>query len=286
MLDLKRVQAFVVVAETGSVAKAAARLRISESPLSRQVIALERELAVALFARRGRRLQLTDAGRRLLGQAQALLAQAAELERGVDAGRTAAGPVRLGLHGSVAWHAGIGRAVRALRERHPGIELALSVPPPAALASALRDGAVDLALLRRPAAQAGLSSRRIALEPLVLAASPALGELTLKRLAGLPWFEPVGRPPSALQTALDAAGLAQRQRIEVPDLAVSVALVRSGVGVLLTQAGVANALAGVRVVPPPFACPPLEVHLAWRRRTGPASAAVTTVEELLERCLV
>ena len=55
-MDLKRLQTFVVVADLGTVSKAALRLRISQSALSRQISNLEYECGFKLFDRIGRRL--------------------------------------------------------------------------------------------------------------------------------------------------------------------------------------------------------------------------------------
>jgi len=71
-MDLRRVKAFIAVAETLSVTKAAERLHISQPPLSRHIHQLEEELGVTLFVRHRQGVTLTEAGRRLLDKARAL----------------------------------------------------------------------------------------------------------------------------------------------------------------------------------------------------------------------
>src|SRR6476646_3203651 len=89
-MDLRRLRTFVAVTELGTVSKAALRLRISQSALSRQISDLERELRVRLFDRVGRRLVPTAIGEELLEDCRGVLAQVrslgerAELLRGVD----------------------------------------------------------------------------------------------------------------------------------------------------------------------------------------------------------
>ena len=77
-MDLRRVKAFIAVAETLSVTKAAERLHISQPPLSRHIHQLEEELGVTLFVRHRHGVTLTDAGRRLLEKARSLEAAASD----------------------------------------------------------------------------------------------------------------------------------------------------------------------------------------------------------------
>ena len=64
-MDLKQLDYFVHVAELGSFSRAATRLAVAQSALSRQVRGLEVELRQPLFERTGRGVTLTEAGRRL-----------------------------------------------------------------------------------------------------------------------------------------------------------------------------------------------------------------------------
>lgn len=80
-MDLRQLRYFVTVATTENIAQASERLHISASPLSRQIIRLEEALGVVLFERERKRLKLTEAGRRLLTEARALLQQADTLAR-------------------------------------------------------------------------------------------------------------------------------------------------------------------------------------------------------------
>lgn len=77
--DLHRLRAFVAVADELNFHRAAARLNMTQSPLSRLVKKLEDELGVALFQRSRNRVALTAAGQHLVPQAHALLDSAARL---------------------------------------------------------------------------------------------------------------------------------------------------------------------------------------------------------------
>jgi DNA-binding transcriptional LysR family regulator len=83
-MDLKRLRTFVVVCDLGTVSKAALRLRISQSALSRQISDLEYECGFKLFDRIGRRLFLTSRGEQLLGECRGVLGQLASLGERIE----------------------------------------------------------------------------------------------------------------------------------------------------------------------------------------------------------
>ena len=83
-MDLKRLRTFVAVAELGTVSKAALRLRISQSALSRQISDLEYECGFKLFDRIGRRLFLTTRGEQLLEDCRGVLGQIGSLGERIE----------------------------------------------------------------------------------------------------------------------------------------------------------------------------------------------------------
>jgi len=74
--DLRRLHAFVIVAEELHFRRAAARLLITQSPLSRIIKGLEHDIGVALFIRNRRKVELTPAGEALLDGVRDVLAGA------------------------------------------------------------------------------------------------------------------------------------------------------------------------------------------------------------------
>ena len=83
-MDLKRLRTFVTVADLGTVSKAALRLRISQSALSRQISDLEYECGFKLFDRIGRRLFLTTRGEQLLEDCRGVLGQMGSLGERIE----------------------------------------------------------------------------------------------------------------------------------------------------------------------------------------------------------
>jgi DNA-binding transcriptional LysR family regulator len=79
-MNLTRLEYFLAVTVAGTVTAAAARLRVAQPAVSRQLAQLEQELGMPLFARNGRRLELTAAGRDLVPLAREFLNRAADFE--------------------------------------------------------------------------------------------------------------------------------------------------------------------------------------------------------------
>ncbi len=145
MLDLRRLSIFVAVVEEGSFTGAAHRLYMTQSAVSQQMSALERESGVPLFRRLPRGVELTSAGDVLVVRARALLADSTAIEQELH--RLGAGTPEVRLATFVS--AGVDllpQAVRAFTARRPDVRLVVrpSSGEPLAL---LRDGTMDAILM-------------------------------------------------------------------------------------------------------------------------------------------
>jgi DNA-binding transcriptional LysR family regulator len=97
-MDFRHLRAFIAVAEESSVTKAAARLHISQPPLSRHIRQLEEELGITLFIRHRQGVRLTEAGAGLLEKAKVLAAAASDFyETAGQTTRSEANRVRVGI---------------------------------------------------------------------------------------------------------------------------------------------------------------------------------------------
>ncbi len=150
-MELRHLRYFVAVAEELSFTAAAGRLRVSQPPLSQQIRDLERELAISLFTRTSRRVEITAAGVAFLAHARAILAQAeqaAEQARAIGLGRV--GTLDIGMTGSVLMGK-LGPLVAAFSVQHPEVAVRLNEMSPQAQQAALHARRTDISFLRRPA---------------------------------------------------------------------------------------------------------------------------------------
>lgn len=97
-MNLKQLEHLLAVADTGSFSRAAERLHITQSALSRSVQMLENDLDIRLIDRVGKRNYLTSIGEVLAARARRLLSEASDLRRNLSALKAGnSGPIRVGL---------------------------------------------------------------------------------------------------------------------------------------------------------------------------------------------
>lgn len=182
---------FHAVASTGSVTRAADRLSISQPAVSKQLAQFERSVGSKLFDREARGVRLTDAGRTLAIYSAKLFELAAEAERAVrDASFVRSGRVEIGTSPTIGAYV-LPRVLVHLRRRFPSIEATAEVSGPAALATLVRDRAIDVAVTHVPL-DGDIACRPFASEPLIVVAPPRhpiarRRTVTPRALAALPF---------------------------------------------------------------------------------------------------
>jgi len=245
MLDVRRMRVLREVAQRGSFSAAAEALSFTQSAVSQQIAALEREAGTTLVERSVRGIRLTDAGRALVRHTEAILGRLAEAEAELEAiAGLRGGRLRMASFES-AGATLMPLAIATFRERHPAVELSLSLAEPMDSLPKLKSGELEIALTFDPndvAAAAGDSIEHVHLldDPLYLALAPdhplaSKRNLRLADLAGDAWIE--GTPSCACaemtRRACERAGFVPRIAFESDDYAAIQGFVAAGVGVAL-----------------------------------------------------
>jgi DNA-binding transcriptional LysR family regulator len=151
-LTLRQLSYFVAVAEECHFRRAAARLHVSQPPLTQRIQALERDLGVQLFTRTGGHVELTEAGRLVLVEAQATLAQADRVrEVARQVGQGEAGRLRVCVVISAPFVPGFSEAANAFQRDHPGVVLEMAETTARTAMEALRQRKIDICVVRRVA---------------------------------------------------------------------------------------------------------------------------------------
>lgn len=252
MIDLDLLRYFVVVAEEGSIARAAELLHIAASPLSRKVRMLERSLGVALFDRRGQRLSLTPAGadflieaRRLVVHANRVGSSAARLGPGGRAVRLAVGVVD-GI-ADIGWfNQSMAKFIGSNLEAQVEVDTSMRSHE---LFAALADGIVDIAVTyRAPDVGSRLIADLLDEEPLMVAL-PATHPLAVDTdepmIARLLNGESLILPSPArslagyadIDAALRRCGAVASVRFTASDPRTMLGLVGAGLGIGFVRAG-------------------------------------------------
>src|SRR3954468_2889149 len=185
-MTLQQLTYFLAAVGHGSFSAAAESLHMPQPSLSEQIRRLEAELGVPLFARAGRGLELTDAGRLLRPPAPRTPAEAQAAAESVREVRDlTGGTVAFGTFGS-AHHYLLARLVEDFRKRHPHVRVRAIGQNSAEVADAVRDGELEAGLVVLP-----IDDRSLAVEPaiedelLYVSADPTHLEapMTIERLA-------------------------------------------------------------------------------------------------------
>jgi molybdate transport repressor ModE-like protein len=146
MLEVKRLRVLREVARTGSFSAAAEELGYTQSAVSQQISALERETGTRLLQRGARGVTLTEAGRTLVEHADAILARLSVAEEELEAiAGLRGGRLRLASF-PTAGATLVPLAIAMFSERHPDVELSLIEAEPEDSLPALRAGDLDVAL--------------------------------------------------------------------------------------------------------------------------------------------
>jgi DNA-binding transcriptional LysR family regulator len=246
-VDLQQLRYVVEVASTSSFTRAAERCFVTQSALSHQIAALERELGQRLFVRSSRSVRTTDAGEAFLVHAKkAVIAADDARDAAAAASGRVVGTLRLGVI-PTASAVSVPRVVSRFREAHPDARVELTVGNSDTLADAVRRGDLDIALLglREGSVPKGVAVRVLARERLMAAVAPThrLSGRTGVRIADLvdEVFAdfPAGTSGRAQgDAAFASSGVARDVAFEADSSELILGLVSEGLAIALLAPGV------------------------------------------------
>jgi DNA-binding transcriptional LysR family regulator len=287
MLDVRRMRVLREVALRGSFSAAAESLAFTQSAVSQQIAALEREAGTRLVQRNARGVRLTQAGEALVRQTDAILLRLAEAEAELEAiAGLRGGRLRMAAFES-AGASLMPLAIARFREHHPGVELSMTLSEPEDSLPLVAAGELDLALVVeariREGVEDGIARVHLLSDPmyLVLPAGHPLARKKKPRLADLATEAWIGGPPNCecsrlIYRACGNAGYDPRIAFETDDYTAVQGFVAAGVGVsLIAELGLTTLRDDIVVRSLGREAPVREIHVATAAELrSPAAAAM------------
>ena len=292
--DVQRLRAFTLVSDLGSISAAAAVMGYTQSAVSQQLAALEREVGTALVDRAQRPLHATRAGEVLRPHVERVLAAVGGAEAAVDDLRGGTRRLRVAAFTS-ALSSFVPAAVRDLRRAHPQLVVQVLQLETREAVDHLAGGDADLAVVHHMPGvavpeTAGLQRRQLLIDDLyvVLPDGHRLARRDAVSIADLeqeplilPRLDtPAGRFRSVVEHLCAQAGFAPRLAYELDDLPAAQAFVAAGIGVVPMHG------LTLGTVPPGATVRPLAERPAGSRTVealAPVAARSPVVDDLLER---
>jgi molybdate transport repressor ModE-like protein len=294
MLDVRRLRVLREVAEQGSFSAAADALNFTQSAVSQQVAALERETGTKLLQRGNGGVRLTDAGHALVRHTDLILAQLADAERELAAiAGLRGGRVRLASFPS-AGATLVTEAVSMYRGRYPEVELSLAEGEPHDTVPRLRRGEFDVAVVcdythgtGGGQLLEGLDCIHLLDDPLVVAVPKshrlaARKAIRLEQLAEEPWVAGCGGGfcNQMIEEACAETGFRPNIAFESDDHNVLLGLVAAGVGVTVLPDLAASSRPGVAVRPVTGSSPLRRIYAATAAEAHCSPATDAMIEVL------
>jgi DNA-binding transcriptional LysR family regulator len=292
--DVQRLRALGLVLDLGSISAAASVLGYTQSAVSQQLAALEREVGTALVDRSQRPLRATRAGTSLRPYVERVLAALGGAEAAVEDLRGGTRRLRLAAFTS-ALSSFMPAAVRDLRRAHSQLVVQVLQLETEEAVERLRGGDADLAVVHHMPGvgvpeTAGLQRRRLLIDHLYVVLpeghrlarrdAVSITDLETEPLTLPRRDTPAGRFRSVVEHLCAEAGFAPRVAYELDDLPAAQAFVAAGIAVVPMH-GLTLA-----TVPPGATTRPLAERPAGSRTIealAPAAARTPVVDDLLER---
>lgn len=237
-MDLRQLEIIRAIADTGSFTGAGARLGVSQSAISRQILLLEEELNEPVFLRVGRRVRITAAGEALLQLSHRVFRDLGDTMAAItDTQKPLIGTLHLVGGMTVALYV-FPALLREFRRIHPQAEVKISSGSGERCAAMIRSGMADLGLLTLPVDEPELVTVPAIEEELLLVTAEshplaARKRVTPQDLKGAPFilFEPGSNTRRVIDQFFVREHIEPRIVMETENVEIIKALVRIGLGV-------------------------------------------------------
>lgn len=301
-MNLRRLKYFLKIVDIGSLTQASEVLHVAQPALSQQLATLEGEFKQKLLVRTQKGVVPTEAGKALYAHAQIILRQFEQAQTDVlNAGRTLAGQVSIGLAPGTAAIALALPLLQAVHARHPEIVLHLNEDFGTTLCDAVRNGRMDMAVFYGGVdTTPGLSFEPLLTEELfVVARSGSLssgtgGDIPLAKLDQVDVLLPC--TGNQLRRYLDKSFASSRivphVVAEMESSSTLAAAVASGIGATLLPVSAARAVAATadaqmrRVVAPVVDVPLVLCASDHLPHSEPAKVVKSIILELIGRLVM
>ncbi|MEH1839031.1 MAG: LysR family transcriptional regulator [Nostoc sp.] len=274
-MELRHLRYFVTLAEELHFGRAAERLHIAQPPLSQQIRQLEGELGFELFYRTKRNVQLTEAGHVFLGEVQQIMRQ---LQQAIQVGRQTSrgeiGQLVVGFVSSAAYNI-LPTILRTFRSCVPGVSIELHELTTDQQLEWLREGRMDVGLLRPPVEENRFSCETIFQESLMVALPEAhllasQSNMCLTSLANEPFilFPRILAPGlyDLIISLCQQAGFSPKVAQEAIQMQTIVSLVAAEMGVAIVPASLQNLQRiGVVYKTVQQSTPKVAIAMIWRK---------------------
>ncbi|WP_166261960.1 LysR family transcriptional regulator [Marinobacter salicampi] len=289
-VDLRQLNTFLTVADTGSFSRASEKLFVAQPALSRQIRMLEEALNVDVFVRHGRGVVLTAAGELLYERARSLLQSLERTQADVTAvAGEVTGQVVLGLLPTVA-HTFSGAIIEEYRKRFPQVNLAVKSAMSGTLQQMVMQHRLNLAISYSQSNHKNLRYRPLLEERLYLI-SPTntkvsnRSEITLDEVLELPLVMPEEKHGLRVAMEKEAAerNVSLNLALEVSAWPMLTDMVRRGLGyTILSSAAVHEMTTRKEVIAIPITSPELKRTLSIVTPTDlPSSVATLKLAEII-----
>ncbi|RHW41547.1 LysR family transcriptional regulator [Neobacillus notoginsengisoli] len=239
-MDIKQLRYFLAIAEEKNITAAAARLHMSQPPLSIQLKQLEDELGVKLFVRTGKSMELTDKGGVLYKRALDLVNSVEEIKNEIkETEEGIKGELALGMNTSSL--SGFSDIIHSFHKKYPLVSLKIIQNDSVYLTQMVKARAIEIAFVRLPLEHRGLTYQPLLNEPFSFVSNRKTHTISLEEISQVPLIIPSTEGLGIYSTILEAfsrQNLRLNHIAECSDMNLLMKLVKEGMGATIVPKSV------------------------------------------------